>query len=338
MRWMRPRGESISSLPEDVRRARREAEPAVDAVGGELGDHPPRVPVGSKARRTLSWSGPSASSSGSELTGTSSRLYATPALGRTTASESPSRTSPSSPGENRSRPRADCLPRRATPARRRVRHRVPPKRPAPLRAERRPRAASPRRARRPGRDGGRRARSARAASGAALRPRVAVSPVSTTSVLAACGSGCRRKLDARDQREPPLRAADEATEVVARDVLHDLPACARDRPVREHERHAEDEVAGCAEAMPERARRRSSPAARRSSGRRAGRARVAGRGSRAPRSASDSRTPASTVQVRSPASCSRIRSSAVGRQVVADAQPRGPRRSPRPGAPRPPRG
>ena len=57
----------------------------------------------------------------------------------------------------------------------------------------------------------------------------------------------------RDQRQPPTRAADEAREVVAGDVLHDLAARARDRPVGEHERHAEDEVARGAEAVPQRA-------------------------------------------------------------------------------------
>ena len=57
-----------------------------------------------------------------------------------------------------------------------------------------------------------------------------------------------------DQREPPARAADEPREVVAGDVLHDLPARARDRPVGQHERHPEHEVAWRAEAVPERAR------------------------------------------------------------------------------------
>ena len=61
------------------------------------------------------------------------------------------------------------------------------------------------------------------------------------------------KADAGDQGEPPLRAADEAGQVVAGDVLHHLPAGARDRPVRQHESDAEDEVAWRAEAMAKRA-------------------------------------------------------------------------------------
>ncbi len=56
-----------------------------------------------------------------------------------------------------------------------------------------------------------------------------------------------------DQRQPPARAAHQAREVVAGDVLHDLSARARDRPVGEHERHAEDQVARRAEAVPQRA-------------------------------------------------------------------------------------
>ena len=57
----------------------------------------------------------------------------------------------------------------------------------------------------------------------------------------------------RDEGESPLGAAHEAREVVAGDVLHDLPSGVRDRPVREDERRAEDEVARCAEAMAQRA-------------------------------------------------------------------------------------
>ena len=58
---------------------------------------------------------------------------------------------------------------------------------------------------------------------------------------------------ARDERETSLGAAHESREVVAGDVLDDLAARARDRPVREHERRAEDEVARRAEAVAERA-------------------------------------------------------------------------------------
>ncbi len=57
---------------------------------------------------------------------------------------------------------------------------------------------------------------------------------------------------AGDEREPSLRAAHESCEVVARDVLDDLAARVRDRSVREHERNSEDEIAGRAEAVPQR--------------------------------------------------------------------------------------
>ena len=60
--------------------------------------------------------------------------------------------------------------------------------------------------------------------------------------------------DACDEGEASLGAADEPREVVAGDVLHDLAARVRDRPVREDERRAEDEVARRAEAVAERAR------------------------------------------------------------------------------------
>ena len=62
------------------------------------------------------------------------------------------------------------------------------------------------------------------------------------------------KAGARDQGEAALGTADEAREVVARDVLDDLATGVCDRPVGEHERHAEDEVARRAEAVPQRAR------------------------------------------------------------------------------------
>ena len=57
---------------------------------------------------------------------------------------------------------------------------------------------------------------------------------------------------APDERQPSLGAAYETGEVVARDVLHDFAAGVRDRPVCEHESDAEDEVARRAEAMAER--------------------------------------------------------------------------------------
>ena len=59
--------------------------------------------------------------------------------------------------------------------------------------------------------------------------------------------------DARDEGQAPLRAAHELAEVVPGDVLHDLAARARDRPVAEDERDAEDEVPRRPEAVGERA-------------------------------------------------------------------------------------
>ena len=134
------------------------------------------------------------------------------------------------------------------------------------------------------------------------------------------GQGVEPQRDPGDQGEAPLRPADELAEVVARDVLHDLPAGARDRPVAEHERHAEDEVARRPEAVRERPREPPCEArADRGIARRVEREPLTAGGERV-RSA-ESRMPASTVHVRSPASCSRIRSSRVGREVLADPDP-----------------
>ena len=139
----------------------------------------------------------------------------------------------------------------------------------PPRSGRSRRAASPRRAPRRVRGGGRRARSARAASGAAPGPCSRGHRPRRPALVAAWGSGCRRKLTRAIRASRPSRPADEAAEVVARDVLHDLPAGVRDRPVGEHEGHAEDEVSGRAEAMSKRARdvRREQRADRRVAGR-----------------------------------------------------------------------
>ena len=52
IRWMRPRVHLL--VPEHVRRARRQAEPAVDAVGGQLPDHAASTPRGSSSRRIAS--------------------------------------------------------------------------------------------------------------------------------------------------------------------------------------------------------------------------------------------------------------------------------------------
>ena len=46
-----------------------------------------------------------------------------------------------------------------------------------------------------------------------------------------------------DDAQRAARAAEELAEVVAGDVLHDLAARARDEPVAEHDRHAEQEIA-----------------------------------------------------------------------------------------------
>src|SRR5579859_554848 len=46
-----------------------------------------------------------------------------------------------------------------------------------------------------------------------------------------------------DAPEPPLRPAEELGEVVAGDVLHDLPARTRDRAAGEHDGRADHEVA-----------------------------------------------------------------------------------------------
>ena len=82
---------------------------------------------------------------------------------------------------------------------------------------------------------------------------------------------------AGDQRQLPRRAAHELAEVVARDVLHDFPAGARDRAVAEHDGNARARGrAACrtgATAGPRAFRR----CTRRSWGPREGRATTAGR-------------------------------------------------------------
>ena len=68
------------------------------------------------------------------------------------------------------------------------------------------------------------------------------------------GVGMEAQADPADEREPAARAADELAEVVAGDVLDDLAAGVDDRAVGEHERDAEHEVARRAEAVAQRAR------------------------------------------------------------------------------------
>jgi hypothetical protein len=60
--------------------------------------------------------------------------------------------------------------------------------------------------------------------------------------------------DLADEPERPERAAVELGEVVARDVLDDLAACARERPVRQRDGDPQREVARGAVAVAQRAR------------------------------------------------------------------------------------
>ena len=82
----------------------------------------------------------------------------------------------------------------------------------------------------------------------------ATSSVSTTSVRRGFRQRVQSETGARHEREASLGTADEAREVEAGDVLDDLSARVRDRPVGEDERHSEDQVAWRSEAMPQRAR------------------------------------------------------------------------------------
>ena len=65
-------------------------------------------------------------------------------------------------------------------------------------------------------------------------------------------NGVQPERDPRDQRQRPVRAAHELAEVVPGDVLHDGAARARDEAVAEDEGHPEDEVARRTETVPER--------------------------------------------------------------------------------------
>ena len=260
--------------PEHVGRAGRQAEAAVDAVGGVLADHaaedPLRVELArGSARRARA--APPCSHLGSRA---GRRRRPTPTL--TTASSSRRACSRGRPARS-GRARAPRAWRLRDSSHTDASASSPPTSAFALASWPPRRGPSLRRARRPGRDGGRRVRSAGAASRASRRATAAASSVSTTSVLLAFGSGCRRKLARAIKREAALGAADEAREVVARDVLDDLAAGVRDRPVGEHERHAEDEVARRAEAVAQRARDGCARGARRPSGPPAGRVTAADR-------------------------------------------------------------
>ncbi len=188
-------------VPQRVRRARRQAEAAVDAVGDQLGLH--------IASTTRSASG----------------LHARLARLRDVRDPRPR-------AHERRRPRRpSARDRAAPPAARAARPTDPPPR-------RRARAAAlstdalrsleqhVHACRRRGRP-----RSARAASGAARCQRCA-----STTVRAAAGSGCRRSASCSTLPSRPARAAEELAEVVAGDVLHDLAARVRARAVGQHAR------------------------------------------------------------------------------------------------------
>ena len=202
--WMRPRGESISSLQ--------------------------RTYVGHVGRQKPQWTqSPSASSSitrRAPLPGRT-RLADRRAATLRVASRAGRPRGPA-PGRRRLPRRGGRRPRRASrgrlarspgrsgagraprPAARAPRstHGVgldsPPTSARASRAAPRPPRRGLRRAPRRGRGGGRRARSAGAASASSARTTPAASSVSTTSVAAAAGSGWRRRRDARDQRERPV--------------------------------------------------------------------------------------------------------------------------------------
>ena len=134
-------------VPENVGRAGRQAEAAVDAVGGQLADHAASTPFGSSSRRMRSTSSVSASPCDRLVTWSSSAVYATPAAGRTTASRSSASVSPSAPGSKRTRPRASRLSATRDVPRLGVDLDAADQAPARPRPAPRPLAASPRRAR-----------------------------------------------------------------------------------------------------------------------------------------------------------------------------------------------
>ena len=232
--------------PEDVGRAGRQAEAAVDAGLGELFDHA-RTPAGSRRCLRARWTR-RAAPDGTPPTrwGT----YAIPAAGRTTASSSVDRTLARSEGANRTRPRATL------PLPRLVPHGVARlgaadegagglelggDSPFPSLEEHGDTAW------------------VEHVEGARLQRRATELADDTGRIVGLDDErrSCRRERmqpqrHPRDQGEAPLRPADELAEVVPGDVLHDLAAGAGDRPVAEHERDAEDEVPWRPEAVRER--------------------------------------------------------------------------------------
>ena len=307
--------------PEHVRRARRQAEAAVDAVARELADHAAeRLPLGSSCARIALAAGDAAERRRGSGRRRSARDVGDAGAGRTTASSSAASVAGEPPGRE-AQPAARgalALPRLVPDRRRRPRRprRAPaPPRAAPATAARHPSKST---ATRPG---------WRTSSALGCELRASSAPATDAGVVGLDDERARRLRErveaearrARSARAVPREPQTSSAEVVARDVLHDL-ARRRSRSSRRRARASRRGRGRAARRSGVAAgRRRSSRAARRSSGRRAGRARGAGPCRASAALSSDSRTPASTVQVRSPASCSRIAVEPVGRQVVADA-------------------
>ena len=171
MRWIRPRGESISSCQRTYVGHVGRQKPQWTQSDGELADHAARTPRGSKLAAGSRSMQALRAAAAFALVGVALRRVRDAGGGRTTASGSSARTRRELPGAKRTRPRAPaCRPRDSS-------HTSASGLGA---SDERARGgelclhcalASPRRARRRARDAGRRARSAGAASeGAARRP------------------------------------------------------------------------------------------------------------------------------------------------------------------------
>ena len=334
MRWMRPRGESISSLPEHVRRAGRQAEAAVDAVGrsarGSRREDSARVELAADRARASAAERPSESPCDDVARGVGRACTRRPARRGRPPRRASARTrcelarreahaaARGAPGARATRPR----PRRRPPRRRRARARP--------RAAPRPRAPSPRRAPRPARDGGGRARSAGAASGGAR----------ATTARGVVGLDDERPRRLRQRVQPEARARDqrEASRASRRRAARGRSRRRSSRPCRPRSRSSRR----ASTSVTPRTRSRGAPKRCRSGPESSSASSAPTVGSpggssesrwpccaRARRCSADSRMPASTVHVRSPGSCSRIRSRPVGRQVVADPQPAALARAPR---------
>ena len=211
-------------VPERVGRARRQAEPAVDAVGDQLGLH--------SASTTRSASG---------LQRCSRRR---PSGDRRRRGAGPDERAPAPPSQRTRR-------REARPAARAPR----PTASARLAAECLATCASTARSPPFEEDVHAAVRPRSTALGA--RPeRVQLAPARRQSVddrALRRGQRVQAQRDPLDAPEPAARAAEELAEVVAGDVLHDLAARVRARAVGERDRDADHEVAHRAEAMPQRA-------------------------------------------------------------------------------------